>query len=130
MRAEAIGYITQVNCTSCGESFPVFTLSADTDMVTNGLVPMTSITTKDIALCAASPSQSIESLVSRIGADYRYSSVTALPAQAGGLSFQEFLKLPRQPPIYSCIFCHGSAQVVGQESVQQFETHNKLMVYP
>jgi len=130
MRADAIGYVTQVHCTSCGESFPVFTLSADTDMVTDGLVPLTSVTTKDIALVAASPSQPIESLLSRVGVDYRYSSVSAVPVQAAGLPFQEFLELPRQLPSYSCIFCNGSAQVIGQESVQQFEAHNKVMVCP
>jgi hypothetical protein len=99
-------------------------------MGTNGLVALTSITTKDIALVAASPNQSIQSLVSRVGADFRYSAVSVPPVHARNLSFQEFRNLPRQLPSYSCIFCNGSAHVIGQESVQQFESHNKIMVLP
>ena len=130
MKPEVIGYITQVHCRGCGERFPVFTFSADTDMTTNGLVSLTRTDNKNIAIVASLQGETLQLVQDRVGAPYRTSEATYMhhPGKPG-VSFQEFRK-SYQPPTasYTCIFCAGAADVVATESVSEFEAHNKIEV--
>lgn len=130
MKPEAIGYITKVRCRTCGEGFPVFTFSADTDMVTNGLVSLTRTDNKNIGIALALQGESWRLVQARVGAPYRVSQA-AFTHQNGkpGVSFQEFRKSYQLPVAsYTCIFCAGVAEAVGTESVAEFESHSKIEV--
>ena len=134
MDIEALGYVTQVRCASCTEHFPVFTFSADTDMVTYGYISLTNLETKDIGVVSAASGENYQALVSRasveFGPKFCFSAPLIKPAKGkAGVSFQEFLKSYEPPVIsYSCIFCSGVASAVGIETVLEFRSHNSVEV--
>ncbi len=134
MEIEALGYVTQARCAACAECFPVFTFSADTDMVTYGYISMTNLKTKDIGVVSAASGENYEALVARasvaFGPGFGFSAPLIKPANGNaGVSFQEFLK-SYQPPVvsYSCIFCSGVASAVGTETVPEFRSHSSVEV--
>ncbi len=128
MQPEAIGYVTRVRCRQCGEDFPVFSLSADTDMVIQGLVSLTRTDNRNIAIAMAGPGESLEDVQNRMSPPYRASrlSFSKHPLESG-VPFQEFRKHYRPPNVsYSCIFCDGEADPFATESVSEFELHSRI----
>jgi hypothetical protein len=124
------GYVTQVKCEDCSRSFPVFTFSADTDMVTNGCIALTGREHQDIVLTMMRPSESPEDVNRRIGLGYKVVEVEYKPAKNKTTSgFQDFLK-SYQPPrvMYKCIYCEGTGAAIKEESKAEFMTHGTIQV--
>lgn len=115
------GEITKAKCTSCGESFPVFTFIADTDMPTIGCLSFTT-TSKSIILAQQLPGESLSTIEERIGPNVHHVFVRYKGEVAPcGLSFQEFRKVYKPPtPIYRCIYCGGDALGTHTVSKEQF----------
>ena len=124
------GYISEVKCENCGESFPVFTFSADTDMVTHGCVALTGAQRKDIVLTMMRPDETSDDINRRVGGGYKvidieYDKVTN---NATG-SFQEFLKTYKPAKaIYKCIYCDGRGSSIKEESKEEFMAHGTIEV--
>lgn len=64
------GEFTIAKCTKCGETFPVFTFVADTDMVTSGCVALTGLGNK-VALTEQIANEADSEIEARIGSGYK-----------------------------------------------------------
>jgi hypothetical protein len=124
------GYISEVKCGSCSETFPVFTFSADTDMLTHGCVALTGMQRKDIVLTMMQQGETTENIKLRIGLNYkivaiRYEQI----ARETSCSFQDFLKTYRPlKATYSCIYCEGDCVEIFEESKEEFLTRGIIEV--
>jgi hypothetical protein len=125
------GYITNVECTDCGESFPVFTFEADNDMVTAGCIALTGIEEKDIVLTTMAADETTEVVKQRIGHGYKVAKIEyQVPrSQPATGSFQDFLKIYKAPvPAYKCIFCGGKTIAGMREEKEEFLKHGTIEV--
>lgn len=100
MEYQGLGNVTNVRCRQCGEGFPVFTFSSDTDMPIHGLASLTRTDTKDLAIARTLPGESMQALQDRVGGTYRVSvpSIVQHPGPCG-VSFRQFRESYRPPTI-------------------------------
>lgn len=125
------GDILEVKCEDCGQSFPAFTFTADTDMVTHGCVALTGTQRKDIVLTMMRPGETAEDINRRIGLSYKIVDIEREQARnKATASFQDFLKT-YQPAkaIYKCIYCcNGHGMAIKGESKCEFMAHGTIEV--
>lgn len=124
------GYISEVKCENCGEFFPVFTFSADTDMFTHGCAALTGMQRKDIILTMMRPGETTDDLNRRVGSGYKVVDVEYEPAMNESTgSFQEFLKTYKPAKaVFKCIYCDGRGSAIKEESKEEFMRHGTIEV--
>ena len=127
------GEISTLLCRSCGKRTPYLTFVGDTDMVTNGLVSLSSISRNEIVVAEAQGNELRDgegaATLNRISEQLDRNDLRAvrlLRAEDGnanaGLSFQSFRE-NYQPPslIFSCPHCvTGEAEVEKRLSLAEY----------
>ena len=122
--------MTIARCGTCGESFPVFTFCADTDMLTVGCIALTAPGHR-LALTMQRPNERLGEIEARVGRGYKVVGVRYVDSSpvAHGMSFQEFRKLYHPPePVYRCISCSSDSSHERVETKEQFLTHGHIEV--
>ena len=124
------GQIAIAKCNKCGQTFPVFTFVANTDMVTTGCVALTGPGNK-IVLAEQTENEVESEIEARIGSGYKIVKARFIDKgpSAKGMSFQEFRNVYKPPiPIYSCINCGDDSDVIKTETKEQFLVYGKIEV--
>lgn len=133
MRRWIEGEVSTLLCRSCGKHAPYLTFIGDTDMVTNGLVSLSSIRRNEIVVAEGQGSELRDregaAILGRISAQLGRNDLRVvrllrsedMDAKAG-LSFQAFRGKYRPPsPIFSCPHClTGEAEVEKRLSLAEY----------
>jgi hypothetical protein len=132
------GTVLKLHCSSCRKTFPHFSFSGDTDMVTLGLGSVTSCERNEVVLAefsagewndlevdgAARFERRLRKLLDRDDLRVvRLLAVEETATVARGVSSQKFLKQYRPPNlVFSCANCEGGqSRPISEATVDEFE---------
>ncbi|MBN9547083.1 MAG: hypothetical protein J0I19_16580 [Alphaproteobacteria bacterium] len=138
------GEVSALLCRSCGKHTPYLTLSGDTDMVTNGLVSLSSIERNEIVVADTHGNELRDkdgaATLGRVSGQLNRSDlriVRLLRAESldvkAGPGFQAFVENHRPPSmIFSCPHClTGEAKVEKRLSLAEYRREGgKLTILP